>query len=146
MFSINNEVLDSFVDIYKAIYKLLTKEADRAGLTAVQLRTLYKISLNPNIGLGDLADKLRLSNSTISGVIDRLVHSGLVERIIPPENRRSVSIHLTEKGKELVENITSEESVFVQKLQSIMELPKDDLQQLLRLHKLVLTKLLLEEE
>lgn len=46
----------------------------------------------------------------------------------------------------MVDIVTSDDSVFVQKLQNVMEMPKDDLQQLLRLHKFILTKLLLEEE
>src|SRR5438105_15735645 len=123
MFSFNNEILDSFVEINKAIYKLLKKEADRAGLTIVQLKALYKISSKPNIHLGDLAEQLRLTNSTVSGVIDRLVHNGLVERIIPPENRRTISLRLTEKGIEVLENVSSEESPFIQKLTSVKELP-----------------------
>jgi DNA-binding MarR family transcriptional regulator len=146
MFSVDNEILDSFVEINKEIYKLFKKEADRAGLTTVQLGALYKISSKPNIHLGELAEKLRLTNSTVSGVIDRLVNIGLVERIIPQENRRTVSLYLTEKGKEVLENAMSKESIFIQKLKSVEDLPKDDIQQLLRLHKLILTKLSLEEE
>lgn len=146
MFTFSNEILDSFSEINKAIYRLLKKEADRAGITVVQLKALYKISTTPDIGLGELAEKLRLTNSTVSGVIDRLVHNGLVERIIPPENRRAVSIHLTEKGKELLVNLTSKETVFMKKINSVMEIPNEDIQHLLRLHGLILSKLSLEEE
>jgi MarR family transcriptional regulator, organic hydroperoxide resistance regulator len=146
MFSFNNEILDSFSEINKAIYKLVKTEADRAGITVVQLKALYTLYATPDINLGDLAEKLRLTNSTVSGVIDRLVHSGLVERVVPPENRRSVSIHLTEKGKDLLEKLTSEESIFIQKMRSVKELPEEEVLQLLRLHKLVLSKLSFEEE
>jgi DNA-binding MarR family transcriptional regulator len=146
MFTFSNEILDSFFEINKAIYRLLKKEADRAGITVVQLKALYRISINPNTGLGELADKLRLTNSTVSGVIDRLVHSGLVERIVPPENRRAVSIHLTQKGINLLSELTSEESNVMKKMNSIMEMPQEEIQHLLRLHHLVLTKLSFEEE
>jgi DNA-binding MarR family transcriptional regulator len=146
MFTFSNEILDSFFAINKAIYRLLKKEADRAGITVVQLKALYRISLNPNIGLGELAEKLRLTNSTVSGVIDRLVHSGLVERIVPPENRRAVSIHLTENGINLLSELTSEESNVMKKINSVMEIPEEEVQHLLRLHTLVLSKLTLEEE
>ncbi|MDP4128214.1 MAG: MarR family transcriptional regulator [Bacillota bacterium] len=146
MFGLSNEVLDSFVEVNKKIYELLKKDAEQAGLTVVQLATLHNLSSRPNIHLGDLASQLRMTNSTMSGVIDRLVHSGLVERAIPPENRRSVSINLTEKGKDLIAQITSKGSIFVKKVNSVMDLPEEELQQLLRLHKLVLSKLALEEE
>ncbi len=146
MFALNNEVLESFLEINKAIYRLVKKEADRLGITVVQLKTLYKISNNPDIGLGELAEKLRLTNSTVSGVIDRLVHSGLVERVIPPENRRSVSIHLTQKGKVMLEELTVSDTILTQKIKGLMDLPAEEIRHLLRLHKLVLEKLTIGEE
>ncbi|XJZ28975.1 MarR family winged helix-turn-helix transcriptional regulator [Bacillota bacterium Lsc_1132] len=146
MFALNNEILESFLEINKAIYRLVKKEADRMGITVVQLKALYKISNNPDIGLGELAEKLRLTNSTVSGVIDRLVHSGLVERVIPPENRRSVSIHLTQKGKAILEDLMVSDSILNQKIMGLMGLPDEEIQHLLRLHKLVLEKLTIEEE
>ncbi|MGG5254175.1 MarR family winged helix-turn-helix transcriptional regulator [Neobacillus sp. SM06] len=146
MFALNNEILESFLEINKAIYRLVKKEADRMGITVVQLKALYKISNNPDVGLGELAEKLRLTNSTVSGVIDRLVHSGLVERVIPPENRRSVSIHLTQKGKAMLEELTVSDTILTKKIKGLMDLPAEEIQHLLRLHKLVLEKLTIEEE
>jgi DNA-binding MarR family transcriptional regulator len=146
MYFLNNEIFESFSEINKAIYHLGKLEADRVGVTVVQLKALYRISINPDISLGELAEKLRLTNSTVSGVIDRLVQSELVERIIPPENRRAISIHLTEKGKGLLEKIYTSDSILIRKMNSLLEMPKEDIAHLLRLHKLVLSKLTLEEE
>ncbi|MCQ6282715.1 MarR family winged helix-turn-helix transcriptional regulator [Bacillus sp. EB600] len=146
MVEFNNQLLDSFSEINKAIYKLLKKEADQHGITVVQLKALYRISSSPNIGLGELSEKLRLTNSTVSGVIDRLVQHELVERVIPPENRRSVLIHLTDKGQELLEGIINEDSLIIKKIKYVMELPEEEIQHLMRLHRLVLSKLTIEEE
>jgi DNA-binding MarR family transcriptional regulator len=146
MVEFNNKLLDSFTEINKAIYRLIKKEADRKGITVVQLKALYRIATSPDIGLSELAEKLRLTNSTVSGVIDRLVHHELVVRVIPPENRRSISIHLTKKGEKLLEGIMNEESPFMQRINRVMSLPEDEIQHLLRLHKLVLSKLTFEEE
>jgi DNA-binding MarR family transcriptional regulator len=146
MYALNNEILESFSEINKAIYRLVKSDADRVGITVVQLKALYQLSTSPNIGLGELAEKLRLTNSTVSGVIDRLVHSELVERVVPPENRRSVSIHLTEKGKSLLDKLYSSDSIFIKKLNEVLDLPEEEIAHLLRLHKLVLSKLKLEEE
>jgi DNA-binding MarR family transcriptional regulator len=96
MYILYNEILESLTEINRAIYKIVKKDADRVGITVVQLKTLYIISLNPNISLGDLAEKLKLTNSTVSGVIDRLVYQDIVERKVPPKNRRAVSIYLTD--------------------------------------------------
>ncbi|MDP4084157.1 MAG: MarR family transcriptional regulator [Bacillota bacterium] len=146
MFEINNEITESFLEINKALYRLLKKDADQHGVTVVQLKAMFRISNNPDISLGDLAEKLRLTNSTVSGVIDRLVHNGFVERIIPPENRRSISLHLTEKGHSILADLHSGNSILVQRLNAILELPDEEIQHLLRLHRLVLSKLTLEED
>lgn len=146
MYDLNNEILESFSKMNKAIYRLLKKDADEQGVTVVQLKAMYRISSNPHISLGELAEKLRLTNSTVSGVIDRLVHSGLVERVVPPENRRIISLHLTDKGHEILADLHSGNSILVQRLNAILELPEEEIQHLLRLHKLVLSMLTLEEE
>ncbi|MDP4087542.1 MAG: MarR family transcriptional regulator [Bacillota bacterium] len=146
MYSLNNEITESFYKINKAIYRLIKKEADRLGITVVQLKALYRISIYPDIGLGELAEKLRLTNSTVSGVIDRLVQQELVVRSVPPENRRAISLTITSKGMEILEKIASPDSLFYQKMESVINLPKKEIQELLRLHNLVLSKLSLDEE
>ena len=143
---LNNEILVSFLEITKAYNKLVKKDADRLGITSVQLKALYKIDNNSNISLGELAEKLRLTNSTVSGVIDRLVHSGLVERVVPKGDRRAVSIHLTEDGIKTLEHFNSSDSILMKKIKEVLDLPEEEISHLLRLHKLVLQKLTFEEE
>jgi len=146
MYALNNEILESFSEINKAIYRLVKADADSIGITVVQLKAIYMLSYNPDISLGELAEKLRLTNSTVSGVIDRLVHGELVERIVPPENRRVVSIHLTEKGKNLLENFFQSNSILINKLNEVLNLPPEEIEHLLRLHKLILSTLTIEGE
>ncbi|OIK15571.1 hypothetical protein BIV60_09085 [Bacillus sp. MUM 116] len=145
MFILNNEILESFSEIKRAIYKIVKTDADRVGITVVQLKTLHLISINPNIGLGDLAEKLKLTNSTVSGVIDRLVCQDLVERAVPPENRRAVSIYLTNKGKGILKFFMSN-SLLIKKMNQILNMPEEDIKQLLQLHKNLLSILYIEEE
>ncbi|NHM29443.1 MarR family winged helix-turn-helix transcriptional regulator [Neobacillus terrae] len=147
MYAFNNEILESFSEINREIYKLIKKDADRVGLTVVQLKTLYRLLDNPDSSLSDLAEKLRLTNSTVSGVIDRLVQHELVDRVVPPENRRAVSIHLTKKGEEIIESVlASPESLIIQRINSVMALPEEEIKNLLRLHALVRSRLSMEEE
>lgn len=145
MYILNNEILESFTDINRAVYRIVKVDADRIGITVVQLKALYLISLNPDIGLGDLAEKLKLTNSTVSGVIGRLVQHDLVERVIPPENRRSVSIHLTDKGKGILEYFMKD-SLLIKKMNQLYNMPKENIEQLLQLLKNVLSILNIEEE
>ena len=136
----------SFFEINKAYNRLVKFDAEKLGITPVQLKALFKINNNPNISLGELAEKLRLTNSTVSGVIDRLVHSGLVERVVPPGDRRTISIHLTSDGKKTLDQFNSSDSMLMKKITEVLELPEEDISHLLRLHKLVLKRLTIKEE
>ena len=49
--------------------------------------------------MGYLADETKQVSATMTGIIDRLVEQGLVERWRPPEDRRKVLVRLTEAGR-----------------------------------------------
>lgn len=136
----NNEVLESFSQVNKAIYKLAKMDAEKIGLTVLQLKVLYKLSAKPNIGLGELAENLKLTNSTVSGVIDRLVNNKFVERNNPPHDRRAVTLHLTKDGEsKLAQFIDSKtELQLVKRLNKINQMPEKDIEQLIKIHKQII--------
>ena len=53
----------------------------------------------------EIAEELRLENSTISGVLERMEKKGLIKRKVSKEDRRFVEIILTDKGNDLEEPI-----------------------------------------
>ncbi|WP_033827109.1 MarR family winged helix-turn-helix transcriptional regulator [Bacillus andreraoultii] len=134
----NSEILNSFSGIYKLQRKILQKDAEKMGLTIVQLKALYKISNHPEIRLTDLADLMQLTNSTVSNLIDRLVEHGYVKRHIPKSNRRVITIRLSEKGENKIKEAIESESELVKKLDKIKQLPDEDIQYLLRIHKQIM--------
>jgi DNA-binding MarR family transcriptional regulator len=52
--------------------------------------------------MGELADTLLLSRGGATRLVARLEDAGLVERVIPPDDRRATYAVLTEKGRETV--------------------------------------------
>jgi DNA-binding MarR family transcriptional regulator len=50
--------------------------------------------------ISDLSEKLGLSNSTVSGIVDRLENQGLVERTRSIEDRRVVYVNVTPEFKQ----------------------------------------------
>lgn len=52
--------------------------------------------------VGDLAARLRMSPSTVSGLIGQLMNSGLVKRGTDVKDRRVAVVELTEAGSEQV--------------------------------------------
>lgn len=70
------------------------EKARKFGFTGPQLFLVFVLQKNPGLGLQELSDKLGLSKSTVSGMVDRLVGQGDVVREIPPGDRRSVKLFL----------------------------------------------------
>lgn len=54
-----------------------------------------------NMKISDLSEKIGLSNSTVSGIVDRLEKQGCVERVRSKEDRRVIYVNITKKHKEI---------------------------------------------
>ncbi len=76
-----------------------------SGLTMQQLRVLVLLSVDGPLPQGDLAQALGVGLATVTGLVDRLVGRGLVERTENPGDRRVRRAALSPEGKELMERI-----------------------------------------
>ncbi|MBP7868464.1 MAG: MarR family transcriptional regulator [Firmicutes bacterium] len=68
-------------------------------LSVPQLRVLSIVAEQPGCTMGALARSLGIGMSAATGIADRLVHQGLLEREGDPEDRRLVLLHLSESGR-----------------------------------------------
>jgi len=80
-------------------------DASCCEITIAQCHAIVEIGRAKKIVLIDLADLLGLDKSTMSRTINNLVEAELVIRDLNPENRRYVTIQLTESGMEAFKNI-----------------------------------------
>jgi DNA-binding MarR family transcriptional regulator len=53
--------------------------------------------------MNELADQILYSKSGFTRVVDRMEEAGLVRRVRPPHDRRSILVLLTERGTETME-------------------------------------------
>ncbi len=88
----------------------------RSELTMTQLTALQYICHTPNITLKELADRLVIAQSTASELVDRLVKMKYIERKISPEDRRKITLNLSNKGKKFIEQHIKENETFFEKL------------------------------
>jgi DNA-binding MarR family transcriptional regulator len=72
------------------------------GLTLPQLRVLFLLRQHPGATTNFLSDRLGVTVSTVSGLVDKLARAGLVERRPDPRNRRIVPLGLTAEGEAVV--------------------------------------------
>ncbi len=74
--------------------------ARAAGLTAVQVRVLQVIAETGRTTPTAIANRMGVSQATISALIDRLEAKGLVRRTRSDTDRRQTNLTLTEEGTE----------------------------------------------
>jgi DNA-binding MarR family transcriptional regulator len=75
------------------------------GLTMPQVRVLFMLAERPGASSGDLAEELKVSPPTITGMTDRLSKQGLIVRGIDPDDRRIVRLQLSEEGARLTTEV-----------------------------------------
>jgi DNA-binding MarR family transcriptional regulator len=95
-------VIERLVATYEAmIHDVAAAHAPEflgVGVTMSQAKVLYLVEAAPGLRMSDLSARLRVSLSTVSGVVDRLVDQGLLTRRDDPADRRHVILWMTEAG------------------------------------------------
>lgn len=74
-------------------------------VTMAQMKALYLVSARGSIHISALAELLGVTLSTGSGLVDRLVDHGLLERRHLEHDRRHVVVSLTVEGSGLLERM-----------------------------------------
>ncbi|BCG57244.1 MarR family winged helix-turn-helix transcriptional regulator [Paenibacillus sp. URB8-2] len=126
-----DEIVSSFRRISHSFQQLLWKDAEQFGITPAQLMVLRKLSLCSEMSVTELAERMYLGNSSVSGLVERMVKAGLITRKRAEDDRRIFRLALTEKGKEIWEKSEVE---LRKHLLPLTHIPREDAQELLRIH------------
>jgi len=107
-----NCVVIDFSEIYKLINrinkkfeKLQRRIIQKENLTTAQYSILQQLWKTDGVQFKTLANECCCSQSTITGIVDTMEKKDIVVRKMNPEDRRSVLVILTDKGK-ILENET----------------------------------------
>lgn len=90
---------------YATVARAISSKVAEYGLTAPQFGILEALHHLGPLPLGELAEKLLVTGGNVTYVMDRLERLGLVERCRNEADRRVVTAHLTEKGRDLVTEV-----------------------------------------
>lgn len=71
------------------------------GLTPMRHLVLEVLWMEEGLSAGEIARRLILDNATISGVLDRMVKTEWVVKLVDPNDKRAVQIFLSPKAKEM---------------------------------------------
>ncbi len=75
------------------------------GITISQCNAIMEIGKKEEISLNEISELLMLDKSTMSRTINKLVENGMVIRELQPQDKRYVTIELTDKGIAIFKNI-----------------------------------------
>jgi DNA-binding MarR family transcriptional regulator len=101
------QVLQALRKIMRGVDLYSRKLIGTHDITAPQLICLITIAEEGPLTLGQLADRVFLSSSTVVGILDRLESKGLVLRARDTRDRRLVNVTTTRTGRRLAENAPS---------------------------------------
>jgi DNA-binding MarR family transcriptional regulator len=103
-------------NVNKKIGKRLAPLVDAEGLSMSEIMLLWKTHHAGSRRVTALAEELGVPPSTLTGMLDRLVDGGWLERDRDPDDRRGVVMKGTEKLNELIRNIRHASSRIMEKV------------------------------
>lgn len=128
-----DRILETLVYLYTESRRVTKEVARQHGLTGPQVTAIKVLENFGALSLTDLSARMSSTNSTMTGIADRMERDGLVERIRSETDRRVVQIALTEKGRALAAQIpVASMALFADALRSLDERDRRDLTRILR--------------
>ncbi|MGN0204048.1 MAG: MarR family winged helix-turn-helix transcriptional regulator [Coprococcus sp.] len=87
------------------VFQEISRRLEPFDVTPIQYGVMHCLWKGEKTTPKEIASELKLENSTISGILDRMEKKGLLNRHVSVEDRRYIEVVLTEKGKSLEEPI-----------------------------------------
>lgn len=133
------ELFDTIVRFGKVMSHDATESHEEKAATMLQFSALRFIQENTDTPVSVLASNLRLSKSSATQLVERLVKAHSIERTSDTTDRRITHLTITTSGKE--ELAALKQKMFTKMEKIFSHLSEHDIKELIRIHKLLLSKL-----
>ncbi len=90
--------------------------AKSTGLSMPQFSILMQLHHRGGCGLSEISERFDITNAAASQLVDKLVHSGYLERTEDPSDRRAKVLNLTDQGRSFVDQGIHERHRWVDEL------------------------------
>lgn len=88
-----------------SVFLKMTEKLSAFDITPIQYAVLYCLWEKDGKSPKEIAERLKLENSTVSGILERMEKKGLIERRISKEDRRFIQVFATKKGASLEKDV-----------------------------------------
>ena len=89
----------------KRVEKHIGQALESYGVTMAQSFILCSLLEKEGCTLTEIGNRAQIDNSSLTTMVDKLEKEGLVERRLFAQDRRVVNLYLTEKGRDLAEQV-----------------------------------------
>jgi MarR family transcriptional regulator, organic hydroperoxide resistance regulator len=126
----SNDQIEKIVELWKLMLKGFREAASMKfkehGFTVTQLSLMFVLYRDPNIMLNELSERMGLSKSTVSSMVERLEKQGVVVRKIPKDNRRIVRLSLEQKFVEKHKDMLELKQKFISDIFKFQDVSRQD--------------------
>lgn len=98
-------ILDQLEPLIARQRKAVAQQGCFRSISSTHLHVLLLLVGQGPLPMSRLAEQLDVSLPNVSGIVERMVEHGLVERTRPDDDRRIVAVAVTRAGTETVEEI-----------------------------------------
>lgn len=129
------DLVQSYFDLVERLPRLIDNEgiAREVGLTASQAFVLHYLRTTGSHRASDLAKVVGLTSSAITQICDSLEQTGAIARERMQEDRRTVLISITARGRELIAELYRARARRM--TDTLNEMSQDEVKELIRIIK-----------
>lgn len=91
----------------KKVERHIIRGLEGFGVNMAQSFILFSLMEKDGSTLSEIGNRAQIENSSLTTMVDKLERDGLVERRLCSQDRRVIRLHLTDKGRDLGEQIMS---------------------------------------
>jgi len=100
-----DQILEQLEPVVARQRKALVDQGCFRHISSTQLHVLYMLGSLGSMPMSRLAEQLGVSLPNATGLVERMVERGVVERVRPEDDRRVVEVRITTAGREVLDEI-----------------------------------------
>jgi DNA-binding MarR family transcriptional regulator len=100
-----DQILDELEPLVARQRRAVARHGCLRAISSTHLHVLFLLECEGTQAMGHLAEQMGASLPNLTGIIDRMVERGLVERLRDEDDRRVVMVGATPAGRAAVEEI-----------------------------------------